>query len=223
MKICAISDTHGQRIDIPECDILLHCGDISPMADHSFVYQKQWFFDDFIPQLKELPAKQIVFCGGNHDFYLWEACRSQDENKIHKALPLNCHYLRDNEVVINGLRIYGTPWIPVLENWAFYLPQEGAAAQYASMSEGLDIVISHGPPHGACDTILEYNLHARLGSMGLFDRVREVKPKYVFCGHIHSGRHEWEPLCFEHPTRVRNVSVLNEEYEKAYEPYVMEI
>lgn len=52
-----------------------------------------------------------------------------------------------------------------------------------------------------------------------------MKPRYLFCGHIHTGDHE--PLTTAHDdgssTVCYNVSRLDENYEIAYDPRVLEI
>lgn len=52
-----------------------------------------------------------------------------------------------------------------------------------------------------------------------------AKPKMVFCGHIHTGDHT--TLEIEHKdgmkTVCQNVSRLDERYEIAYEPTVVEV
>ena len=35
----------------------------------------------------------------------------------------NCIYLEDQEVTVEGLRIYGSPWQPEFCDWAFNLPR----------------------------------------------------------------------------------------------------
>lgn len=222
-KLVAISDTHGQQPEIPECDILVHCGDFSDMVDHGLAHQKAYFYDEFLPWLKSLPAKHIVTVAGNHDSWAHTLYLTDTEWKLREALPSHIHYLRDNSVTINGLVIYGTPWVPTLVNWAFYLPANEAKVRYEMMPSGADIILSHGPPKGLCDSILEYGLTDPLGSQHLRDRIIETSPKYVFCGHIHSGKHEWEPVKMDLRTHVRNVAVLDERYKMKYEPFEMEI
>lgn len=51
-----------------------------------------------------------------------------------------------------------------------------------------------------------------------------MKPRLLFCGHIHTGDHE--PLTIKHDgggtTVCYSVSRLDEHYEIAYEPWILE-
>jgi len=233
-KIVVISDTHGCKFadKIPECDILLHCGDISPVRDHNFYFQQQWFQGTFIPELHDIPAKNIVFIAGNHDYYLSEVFISKNEEIISNMLPSNVHYLRDSSAVIEGIKIYGTPWV-VLPKWGsnsspiwnFAKPDEELAEIYSNIPVDSDILCTHGPAFSYCDTILEHNETERLGSKSLLNEIIVKKPKYVFSAHIHSANHNEELLIgknIEKPLNIkfRCVSMLNESYVYHYEPFV---
>ena len=59
----------------------------------------------------------------------------------------------------------------------------------------------------------------------LLDALKERRPRYALCGHIHTGDHT--PITLRHPdgseTVVRNVSRLDEDYRIRYEPFVFEL
>ena len=62
------------------------------------------------------------------------------------------------------------------------------------------------------------------GSLDLTDEIARKRPRFVFCGHIHTGDHV--PVVLDHgesSTTVYNVSRLDEDYEIAYEPLRLEI
>ena len=254
MKIVVISDTHGAKFShlIPKCDLLLHCGDISParMA-HDHHSQKQWFHNSFIDQLKEVKAKNIVVIAGNHDTYLHN-CYGFGPNaaEIEKALPKNVHYLADSGAEIDGLKIYGTPWVnaPIWSDlgppvWNFAAKNQDKLADiYSKIPEGLHILLSHGPAYGYCDVILDNGMQLlkqeslgpnyivqedNLGAVPLIEQIRLVKPQYVFSGHIHSAKHDWEVIVDKDSlkpiTKFRCVSLLNEQYDVGYEPFVIEL
>ena len=52
-----------------------------------------------------------------------------------------------------------------------------------------------------------------------------MKPRYLFCGHIHTGDHEQLTIVHDDgsSTVCYNVSRLDENYEIAYDPMVLEI
>jgi len=58
---------------------------------------------------------KIVAIAGNHDF-CFEDYRSDCEDEL-----TNRGYLQDQEVTIDGLRFYGSPWQPWFYDWAFNL------------------------------------------------------------------------------------------------------
>ena len=222
MKIVATSDTHGFPFweYVPECDLLLLGGDISPMVDHSVSFQKQWMYGTFLPDLKKVPAKNIVFIGGNHDFYLEDLYNKHDEGELRSALPWNVHYLRDSFVVIEGVKIYGSPWVVNLKRWAFNLKgRTDETFTYDNIPNDVDILLTHAPAHRFCDTILEYAETEPLGSVGLASAVREKRPAMVLSGHIHSGNHRPESIL---GTEFRCISILDEAYKFKYPPFVFD-
>lgn len=105
--LCIVADTHCKHraLTVPECDILIHCGDIccSEREDEKILaYADAWF--------AEVPAKHVVCIGGNHDFLL-----QSREFRFAQAT-----FLEDRLVEIDGLSIYGSLWCPDLSGFAYY-------------------------------------------------------------------------------------------------------
>jgi hypothetical protein len=98
---------------------------------------------------------------------------------------------RDEETELCGLRVYGTPWVPFLRpGWAFQAPETSGddllAQRLRSIPEGLDVLISHGPPYGVQDTgpgsRLGVDPHA--GSSALAHAIGPTRPRLLVCGHV---------------------------------------
>ena len=81
MKIIAISDTHWKfnEIEVPECDLLIHAGDISGRGTRDEV-------EDFLEWYSNQPATNKILIAGNHDF-LFENDPKVCE-KLSKAISL---------------------------------------------------------------------------------------------------------------------------------------
>lgn len=222
MRIVAISDTHlthqKHKIDIPDGDILIHAGDATFMGREHEIFQfAKWF--------NSLPHKNKIFCAGNHDF-LFERNRSRAEaillgtaTDLWEAPPANpCIYLQDSEVMLEGIRIYGSPWQPWFYDWAFNL-QRGPEirAKWDMIPDGIDILITHGPPYGFGDQVPSGE---RVGCVDLLDTIERIKPKLHICGHIHLGYGVYQTKV---DTKVVNASICNEEYFPENAPVVIDL
>ena len=234
MKITAISDLHGYLPkDLPGGNVLCICGDIVPLDYQSdFAQSVAWFCLDFAPWADSQPYKKVVFIGGNHDFFLQELSEKQSPSSVMKHLLPGSHkgqsklvYLCDNSVEIDGIRIYGTPWIADLARWAFYKTEDELAEVYARIPKKCDILLTHMPPL-ACDAGLvmqrgHYNTLANYGSVVLAEAIATLDIKYALCGHVHTGNHRPEP--FGSVQNVVNVSLKDEDYKISYKPFTFEI
>lgn len=183
MEIIATSDLHGVLPDTPACDLLIIAGDVCPVwDDHSDAVQLRWLVGEFSTWLKKQPAKRKVFIGGNHDFVLEHRGRDRIDSDY-----IGAEYLQDSEVEVDGLRIWGTPWVPHLPNWAFHA--DAARMQQAAddIPIGTDVVVSHGPPYGILDDLHPHAAHAthRVGADFMESAMRHVEPALFVCGHIH--------------------------------------
>ena len=141
MKIISISDTHGLHpsMKIPDGDLLVHAGDLT----HHGALEDVIDFNNF---LATLPHPHKIVIAGNHDF-----CFEEDRKACEEALT-NCIYLQDQEVTIDGVRFYGSPWQPWFYDWAFNLERgPKIRAKWDLIPEGIDILITHGPPYGIGD------------------------------------------------------------------------
>lgn len=186
MKVVVLSDTHGYKPVLPEGDILIHCGDATARGTEEQHY-------DFVRWLDSQPHSRKVFVAGNHCLFS-ESCYI--DNEEHRIFPTNMpmiprrpKYLRDSIYVHkSGLKIYGTPWTPNFNQWAFMYnnPSQGHE-HFSKIPEGVDVLICHGPPFGILDTCLSHDTgkmkHA--GSKELLYHINRVKPKVVVFGHLH--------------------------------------
>jgi Icc-related predicted phosphoesterase len=174
MEIVCLSDTHGLhwQIDLPKGDIVLHAGDVSKRGkEHEIVEFNEW--------LGELPHQHKVMIAGNHDFLF------EQQPKLAESLITNAIYLNDSLVEINGLKIWGSPVSPWYHDWAFNRRRGADIKRHWDLiPEGIDILITHGPPFGIMDfTFTGY----MVGCEELTKAIARVKPKIHLFGHIHEG------------------------------------
>lgn len=176
MKIVAISDTHGQHrsIRLPKADVLLHAGDVGYRGTKPEVV-------DFLDWLDKLPHPHKIFIAGNHDFFF----EREKKATIDRLLPNSVRYLKDEAVVIDGIKIWGSPYTPRFFQWAFNKARGHALAdQWKNIPEDTDVLLTHGPVYGILDLTADEQ-HA--GDKELLTRILEIKPKFHVCGHIHEA------------------------------------
>jgi predicted phosphodiesterase len=107
LRIIVISDTHDRHhlfTTLPECDILIHGGDIlmtSRKLSAAWSLEKFRKFNDWI---SKQPAKHKFVIGGNHDKEL-ENLTKQELNSIFT----DCQYLCNEFIEVEGLIIFATP------------------------------------------------------------------------------------------------------------------
>lgn len=224
----AVSDLHGNLIDVEPCDILCICGDISPLEiqrDHLQMWK--WVWDVFVPWVQELPVDKVFFTPGNHDFWFQKFITENIKKTLCFATEQKLHILIDEEYVWKGIKIYGTPWIPPigrLESWAYQAYDAVREEMFDKIPDNVDILISHASPR--IDGIGQVhdkdgNIWEDCGDSALAVEIGRKKPAYAFCGHVHSGSHE---IFNTGDTQIANVSYLDEEYKAGtYKPLELTI
>jgi Icc-related predicted phosphoesterase len=169
-----MSDTHGYHgsLDVPMGDILIHAGDLTQTGSLEELEEANAF-------LAGLPHRHKVVICGNHDF-----CFERDPVRARAALTA-ATYLQDSAVVVEGIKIWGSPWQPWFYDWAFNLKRGPAiAAKWALIPKDTDILVTHGPPYGIGD---QTSHGERAGCEDLLARIEKVRPKLHVFGHIHEG------------------------------------
>lgn len=216
MKIVATSDLHGEFPEIPECDLLLIGGDVCPVkGDHNHHVQRNWLRDIFGPWMESLPAKDIVWIAGNHDF-----AAEQPGFIRNVANELPGIYLQDTITQVNGLWIYGTPYVPNLPGWAFHGDNDYFRRSADQLPE-CDIVLAHGPPLGILDEVpgRMFGGDIHVGAPHMSEAYERIGPKHVVFGHIHEGYGRLE----KDGTVYRNVAHMDGAYNPVNKPHVWEM
>lgn len=210
MKICIISDTHNkykQLVNLPDADMIIHCGDATSMGyEHEVREFYKWF-----SKLKQYKYKIVI--AGNHDWFY-----EKTPQFVKETVPDNVIYLEDSGVEIEGLYFYGTPVQKPFCNWAFNRPEEKLAQHWAAIPDKTDVLITHSPPATILDYVPSANRYE--GSPTLLVEVQNrIKPKLHCFGHIHEsyGILELDGI------KYVNASVLNDSYVLTHEPIVVEI
>jgi Icc-related predicted phosphoesterase len=203
------SDTH-LRIDpgkffVPAGDVFVHCGDGTLNGTVQEMAQVvQW--------MKGLPHPLKIYVPGNHD-----TCLCPYEGPVGPLLlkEAGIRLLIDEEIAVNGLSIYGYPWVPKYGPFRF-MHERGKSITVDRIPTQLDVLICHGPPFQILDRTGSGN---RAGCRQLRDRIDVVKPKLVVFGHIHEsyGKETWEGIDF------LNVSACNKHMDAVNQPVVVDL
>ena len=168
---------------------------------------------DFLDWFGSQPHRHKLFIAGNHDFFF----ERTKEAEIRKLIPSTVHYLKDEAVLIEGKKFWGSPYTPLFYQWAFNKRRgEPLKMQWDKIPLDTDVLLTHGPAFG----ILDMNSNEQnAGDKDLLKRILTVKPKAHICGHIHEayGSTKRDGIKFV------NACMLNEAYELANKPIVLEI
>lgn len=235
MKICHISDSHGARqhtkFTIPECDVLLHTGDI---GGRTSVLE----LNEFLIWFEQQPAKKKIFIAGNHDICLDKnkAVQYKQEGNVYgwsiqldnynEALTLidkyDVVYLNGTDYVYEGIKFHGSPYSPSFhrQHWAFNADRGAEIMkQWGKIPSDVDVLLTHTPPYNMLDNLREYaepgeDIHVGCQDLMGVIKKRLLKLKLHCFGHIHDNYGiVYEPISNKRRVLFSNGAMLTNQYD----------
>jgi Icc-related predicted phosphoesterase len=195
MRYWLISDTHNhhRELKVPDgIDVVIHCGDESTSRkDWKNELESRAFFEWY--SALEIDVK--IFVPGNHSVAIEQGLVRPEQ------FPKVCFLIHD-QIELEGLVIFGTPYTPTFFDWAFMRDREKLDIVWQSIPENVDLLITHGPPKGYMDVTSDANTREpiHVGSLSLTRQVKQrIKPIVHAFGHIHD-----EP-------RIRNFGIVRDD------------
>lgn len=215
MKIVCISDTHmfhrEMKYKVPDGDVLVHAGD---MTHRGWLHE----LESAAGWLAELPHNHKFVICGNHEYHVSEQTyyvRDMFES-------FGVQLIHNKTVEVDGLKFYGEPRTPEFFNWGWmYKRGHQAATVWSQMPDDIDVLVCHGPPLGYLDMCPDWadrDSMIHVGCKEQLDRLHQVKPKYVICGHIHES-YGFTKYPYGH---VINASICNSRYKPHNPPIVID-
>jgi Icc-related predicted phosphoesterase len=187
---------------------------------------------DFFEWFEVQPAKHLVLTMGNHERYFYK----HYPQSLDWIPPTRAHILIDKAVEIEGLKIYGSPWTPQFGfDWAYNACRTYVeAAHYfkpflgdiwAKIPEDTNILISHGPPMGILDEVMDMFGAGRMINVGCKSLMSKVDSMPKLKAHAFGHIHEWGGRLFQREDGkiFINSSVCNQQYQPVNKPVVLEI
>lgn len=237
MKIIHISDTHGfhesidyfleKMIEEHQPDVLVHSGDFMRYS------KKHQDLEDILQWMQGMDVPHKILVPGNHD--VWCEQLEHDNELRQSTIPSDIHLLINEELVIDGVKFWGSPYTPEFMSWGFQLNEREAEELWSTIPDDTNILITHGPAQHVLDdkhaenlwgvTVCEDNRKIiekefALGCKYLTQRIQGLKQlKGHLFGHIHEsyGRNE------SHGYIALNSSILNGDYEVKNRPQIIEV
>uniref|UniRef100_A0A7S1WUS2 Calcineurin-like phosphoesterase domain-containing protein n=1 Tax=Alexandrium catenella TaxID=2925 RepID=A0A7S1WUS2_ALECA len=194
VRFVAVSDTHRyqDKVILPAGEVLLFAGDMVGNYGRSHNVEKH--FKEFLAWLSVQSKRysQVFFIAGNHETFLDD--RHGDEGSRYDQLRRflhdtpNCTYLQNEPAQYRGIRLWGSPvTVSRMEKGgkryysrAFERTSVQRSALWADVPEGLDLLMTHCPPHG-------HLCHHDVGDPLLAARLASMlkPPRFHVFGHDH--------------------------------------
>lgn len=203
-KVLALSDTHCWPLKTVlqgtgPADILVHCGDMLSAGTPREWIKVLKHFEDIRHRFTD-----IIVTPGNHDIFVQNnlnLCKMEFKQ-------LGIHLLVDEGIEVQGLKFWGSPWVPPINGgWAFEFPDvdyaEQAKRRWSFIPEGIDVLLTHTPPADI--------LAGPWGCPYLREQIfQRSRPRVHVFGHIHfnGGRTAWID-----GVRFYNAACLDEGYD----------
>jgi Icc-related predicted phosphoesterase len=210
MKALVAADVHGygQRYDdlmklanILDVKELWLAGDILSNScfcyDEDIISQAQTWEQNILPKLQRGGFDTIRIIPGNDDFY------------TPQSIGNIIVYDKPTLVIVQNRRILFNPWLQHID-WTLFREHEEEEIKHFIRKEvgnsGIDIIISHQPPYGILDDVIDRftNKPKRIGSLALCDCIHQMKPKIGVYGHVHdrAGETKQTHLCHHYNSTV---------------------
>ncbi len=209
MKLVAVADTHRafEKLKVPDGDVFIQAGDIDVYNVSDAIRYNKW--------LGRLPHKHKLIVGGNHDQWL-----AENTMDYKRSVLSNGTYLENSGVEIDGVKFWGSPITPTFNDWFFMADRGESIARYWDLvPEDTDVIITHGPPKNILDAAPRGCWFDYVGCEDLLKKIKRIKPKIHFFGHIHFSAGIEE----KHGVKFCNVSVMDEKYQVVNKPTEVEI
>ncbi|KAF2692033.1 hypothetical protein K458DRAFT_473629 [Lentithecium fluviatile CBS 122367] len=185
VKFLVHSDTRDAELaaTLPQCDVLLHCGDLTEDGSPASLEKVGKAIGKAKAELK------LVLAGGS----------GKDHLEARALISLN----EDSEASKNGIifldegthtftlksgstfNIYASPYTPKYGSSAFQYPVgQNVGTEKSVIPNGVDVVMTHGPPKYILDTITNGRI---AGCEHLRRAIACVQPRLHCFGHVHRG------------------------------------
>jgi len=179
-----MSDIHSrfEKFDpakLPAADVIVIAGDITELG-----CRRPWEIERATWWMQQLGlSTPVLWIPGNHDFGLhplsfpWTGAKSIDQMASRPREGWPSFY------GVNMSPCYNMPQIASMWRDMTTRPEVEQAA-FERIPLGTDVIVSHCPPFGVLDMAAD---GSHIGSQALLDKIHEIKPKLVICGHVHEA------------------------------------
>jgi len=216
MNIVSISDTHGKHnsLDMTKYpgDVLVHAGDFTGVGSKTAVIL-------FLEWFETQPYKYLVLIAGNHETVV-ESDADWFKHVL-KEFP-TVIYLEDSEVVIEGIKFYGSPYSNEFYNWAFMEEEIDLVTVWNKIPEDTQVLITHGPAYG-CNDLVSNTWGARDPHVGSKSLQHKKKQLHKLTLHISGHIHEDYGITMSEDVINICASILNEKYKVTNAPITITI
>lgn len=211
-----VSDLHGHFPTLEDGDLLIVCGDLTARdEDLEYIAFEEWF--------EVQPYRRKIIIGGNHDNFLVK----YGHNLFLATEESQPQYLCDSGIEFEGLKIWGSPWTLTFPGMnprckAFTVDtEEELADKFGMIPDNIDILITHGPPYGILDAVLDVwsGTVRHTGSNALLNVLDRLQPRLNAFGHIHEQG--GKQMLYKHSgpnTICVNASIVDERYIPTHKP-----
>lgn len=215
VKIACLANIHNNKVfdtDIPDADILIIAGGATKRGTHSEYINFQKSLSDW-----ESFFKHIVYVPSKHDIGLQDYYQ-----KYHDMLTEvpNVLLLVNTDVVLMGLKIWGSPVSKHDTNWAYTCDERERENTYKNIAKDTDIIVTYSPAEGILDSVYSNrNSCTASGCIYVRNTIERIKPQLHICG----GAHESYGAAHLNDIICINASLINKDHQPINQIPVVEI